>query len=927
MLFEDTQTRSQVIDHLRRAKALLHAPEVSAAEIDEHSKLLLDLREFGYARRLLARVRGRMVEDPKARLALAQRQALATYNDTDLPVDARLEGALRILEDRCNLRNTRNQDTLSLAGAVFKRRWRLDGHKENLERALTYYLRAYEQGPEHDLGHSGINAAFVLDLLADVERREATAAGGQSDMAAARDEESQAIREELVETLLALTEREHSQPDRWRLLGTLSEAMFGLGQYDQAGPWLRELRSLPVPAWQYQATVRQLAAVARIQMGRSLSVDEFARSMPGRVLKEFLGEHAEGVQGAYTGRVGLALSGGGFRASLFHIGVLARLAELDVLRHVEVLSCVAGGSIVGTHYYLLLKRLLETRPDRDITRHDYVELVRQLEQDFLLAARSNLRARVNLDPVVNFRLLFPGYTRTMRTGELFERYLFSRAGSTGRRLRSPAPMWMNRLAVRPVDTPPSQRFTIKHDNWRRCAKVPELVVNATTLNTGHNWQFTTEFMGEPPGSINTHVDSSYQLRRLRYAEAPDPHREVRLGYTVAASACVPGRTEPLSLAGLYPGIDVRLVEGGVHDNQGISALLEQDCQVMLVSDATGPIESSDTPGIGKLDARRRANVMLRARALQQSTEQLEGRRRSGLLRGLMVLHLRKDLPVEPRDWVGCDDPMVLDERAPGEVQDHRPTDYGIPIAVQRRLAAMRTDTDAFNDTEAMVLMLSGYRMAEHAFDQDDALKALTKGDAAAEAWDFLAWQPMLDAYPSRKRVIDVLSVSAQRHFKTWLASAALRRAGTIAGAVLLGLMLIIGLLFADVQLLNGAGAVTLLMATATGLFIGRRVAARSDLAVMAGRLLYGVWAFVSGPILGWWQICVLDRIYMHFGRRPEVDVASAAGHAAPDASAGDGRGARRVGAGASGRNGAGVGSAIGGAPGGASSTADGTSRT
>ena len=29
------------------------------------------------------------------------------------------------------------------------------------------------------------------------------------------------------------------------------------------------------------------------------------------------------------GKVGLALSGGGFRASLFHLGVLARLAELD----------------------------------------------------------------------------------------------------------------------------------------------------------------------------------------------------------------------------------------------------------------------------------------------------------------------------------------------------------------------------------------------------------------------------------------------------------------------------------------------------------------------------------------------------------------------------------------------------------------------
>lgn len=40
---------------------------------------------------------------------------------------------------------------------------------------------------------------------------------------------------------------------------------------------------------------------------------------------------------------GLALSAGRFRASLFHIRVLARLAELDPLRHVEVLFTVSGG--------------------------------------------------------------------------------------------------------------------------------------------------------------------------------------------------------------------------------------------------------------------------------------------------------------------------------------------------------------------------------------------------------------------------------------------------------------------------------------------------------------------------------------------------------------------------------------------------------
>jgi predicted acylesterase/phospholipase RssA len=53
-----------------------------------------------------------------------------------------------------------------------------------------------------------------------------------------------------------------------------------------------------------------------------------------------------------NGKVGLALSGGGFRAAFFHVGVLARLAD------VEALSCVSGGSILGALYYLELRREL-----------------------------------------------------------------------------------------------------------------------------------------------------------------------------------------------------------------------------------------------------------------------------------------------------------------------------------------------------------------------------------------------------------------------------------------------------------------------------------------------------------------------------------------------------------------------------------------
>ena len=46
-------------------------------------------------------------------------------------------------------------------------------------------------------------------------------------------------------------------------------------------------------------------------------------------------------------RVGLALSGGGFRAAAFHLGVFKKLKALGLLDKIDLLSCVSGGSIAG----------------------------------------------------------------------------------------------------------------------------------------------------------------------------------------------------------------------------------------------------------------------------------------------------------------------------------------------------------------------------------------------------------------------------------------------------------------------------------------------------------------------------------------------------------------------------------------------------
>lgn len=52
------------------------------------------------------------------------------------------------------------------------------------------------------------------------------------------------------------------------------------------------------------------------------------------------------IQGS-SRRIGLALSGGGFRAAAFHLGVMRKLTSLGLLDKIDLLSCVSGGSIAG----------------------------------------------------------------------------------------------------------------------------------------------------------------------------------------------------------------------------------------------------------------------------------------------------------------------------------------------------------------------------------------------------------------------------------------------------------------------------------------------------------------------------------------------------------------------------------------------------
>ena len=55
--------------------------------------------------------------------------------------------------------------------------------------------------------------------------------------------------------------------------------------------------------------------------------------------------------------VGLALSGGGYRAMLFHLGAFLRLFELGLLKDMDRISSVSGGSITSAKIGLEWPRL------------------------------------------------------------------------------------------------------------------------------------------------------------------------------------------------------------------------------------------------------------------------------------------------------------------------------------------------------------------------------------------------------------------------------------------------------------------------------------------------------------------------------------------------------------------------------------------
>lgn len=253
--------------------------------------------------------------------------------------------------------------------------------------------------------------------------------------------------------------------------------------------------------------------------------------------------------------IALSLSGGGYRAAAFHLGLLRTLSAVGLLEDVRILSTVSGGTFIGAAYAL---------------------------------------ARSRGEPFAQFSTWFEERLRTQRPAHRAIEILVS-----GRCERLP-----RRTLIAAQAEAVDEQFL---DGARFGAlfegesHLEEITFNATDFRLGLPFRFQRSY--NPRAKIG-HGKCSIPLECAK---------EIRLADIVAASSCFPGGFEPLGFphdfdwgkrgdlrSRLTDAPDshfaspVPLMDGGVADNQGVGSLLtmlerrksdDTPIELLLISDA------------------------------------------------------------------------------------------------------------------------------------------------------------------------------------------------------------------------------------------------------------------------------------------------------------------------------------------------------
>lgn len=377
---------------------------------------------------------------------------------------------------------------------------------------------------------------------------------------------------------------------------------------------------------------------------------------------------------ATTVQVGLALSGGGFRATLFHLGVVRALRDLGLLSDVRNICSVSGGSVLAAHLVLNWSRYTGSIDEFESATAEIIEFVqkdvrgrilRRLPQ--LLFTKQLLRVLRPLVRIFGTKALNTSfdelYARQSVTGSLEQYYkqLYKDAYLTD---------------LNPTKSP----------------DIPKLYILATNLNMADLCWFSDE--GFTWDTTNT---------------AKGGDITIPVAKAVAASSAFPGFFPPAVITREMLGLShqelsdsvLYITDAGVYDNLGIShfirLLAKADTALdhVIVSDATGAIDWTNDRRVSRLQGtawRTIEIIMQRARQLQEEAAN----------------------PVT-FSFVRISDHLVNSALMPQAI--HR--------SLQAQLRFVRTDLDYFSLFEVHCLVQHGYSVARQvilnnpAFSQSD----------------------------------------------------------------------------------------------------------------------------------------------------------------------------------------------------------------
>ena len=121
-------------------------------------------------------------------------------------------------------------------------------------------------------------------------------------------------------------------------------------------------------------------------------------------------------------KIGLALSGGGFRATLYHLGMIRFLRDAGILPNVTHITAVSGGSIIAAHLGLNWGRYNGSANEFDAAAAELLAFVR-------LDVRNRILRRYPLGLALHWprRLIGLSNRKLTRVGLLeyhYEKYLY-----------------------------------------------------------------------------------------------------------------------------------------------------------------------------------------------------------------------------------------------------------------------------------------------------------------------------------------------------------------------------------------------------------------------------------------------------------------------------------------------------------------------